>query len=399
MRADRLHASAHAARVLRGVLGLALALTLAGCAYRYSESPAPAAAPGSTSPNTSGRTSDADEVARQARAAALAAVDAARAAALRAEQNAREAATQAAEEARRAVATRAATAPGFRFHAMGDLPYGNDAQFLKLIDTINARGGAFSIHLGDIKTGTTPCDDETFLRVRGYFDRFTQPLFYTPGDNEWTDCYRASAGVYVPTERLAKLRELFFATGTTRGTPRRVDSQGALAAGTARARFVENQRWVEQGVLFMSLHVVGSGNGIADAAEYSERNAANLAWLAEGFAAARSSNAPAVVIAMQAYLSFQPGARGMADTIDAIAREAAAFGKPVLVLQGDGHRLLIDRPWLDRHPAKLANITRVMVPGDQQVAAVEVTVDLREGASPFAFRVVSAINLAESDGK
>ncbi|KPF68799.1 hypothetical protein IP84_08860 [beta proteobacterium AAP99] len=298
------------------------------------------------------------------------------------------------------LAAHGALAQEFRFHVMGDLPYGNDAQFLKLIDAINARGGAFSIHLGDIKTGTTPCDDETFLRVRGYFDRFTQPLFYTPGDNEWTDCYRASAGVYVPTERLAKLRELFFAGGVTRGAPRRADSQGArAAAGSARAQFVENQRWTEQGVLFMSLHVVGSENGVANAAEYAERNAANLGWLAEGFAAARAGNAPAVVIAMQAYFNFQRGARGMQDTIDAIAREAAAYRKPVLVLQGDGHRLLIDRPWLDRHPAKLANITRVMVPGDQQVAAVEVTVDTTQAATPFAFRVVSALNLAENDRK
>jgi hypothetical protein len=106
-----------------------------------------------------------------------------------------------------------------------------------------------------------------------------------------------------------------------------------------------------------------------------------------------------VVIAMQAYFSFQPTARGMQDTIDAIAREAAAFGQPVLVLQGDGHRLLIDRPWLDRHPARLANVTRVMVPGDQQVAAVEVTVDLRQPAAPFSFRVVAASDAAENDGK
>jgi hypothetical protein len=366
-------------------LGLGLALALSACSYHYSAVPAPGA--DVAAPDAAQRVRGADEAARQARAAAQAAVDAARAAVLRAEEAARDA------------AARTAGAGSFRFFAMGDLPYGNDAQFLRLIDTLNARGGAFSIHLGDIKTGTTPCDDETFLRVRGYFDRFAQPLFYTPGDNEWTDCYRASAGVYVPTERLARLRELFFAGGTTRGQPRRVDSQGGLAAGTARAKFVENQRWTEQGVFFMSLHVVGSENGMANAAEYGERNAANLAWLAEGFAAARAAGAPAVVIAMQAYFSFQPTARGMQDTIDAIAREAAAFGQPVLVLQGDGHRLLIDRPWLDRHPARLANVTRVMVPGDQQVAAVEVTVDLRQPAAPFSFRVVAASDAAENDGK
>ena len=35
------------------------------------------------------------------------------------------------------------------------------------------------------------------------FPAVADPVVYTPGDNEWTDCHRASAGGYLPTERLA----------------------------------------------------------------------------------------------------------------------------------------------------------------------------------------------------
>ena len=43
-------------------------------------------------------------------------------------------------------------------------------------------------HLGDIKSGSTLCNDEYFAFVRSQFDRFADPLVYTPGDDEWTDC-------------------------------------------------------------------------------------------------------------------------------------------------------------------------------------------------------------------
>jgi hypothetical protein len=47
-------------------------------------------------------------------------------------------------------------------------------------------------------------------RHRADFDALEDPLVYTPGDNEWTDCHRANNGGYTPTERLDTLREVFF---------------------------------------------------------------------------------------------------------------------------------------------------------------------------------------------
>ena len=67
--------------------------------------------------------------------------------------------------------------------------------------------------------------------LRDAFDDFKDPLVYTPGDNEWTDCHRTNNGSYLPTERLAKLRELFYpAPGVTLGGRKKHTS----SAGTAR---------------------------------------------------------------------------------------------------------------------------------------------------------------------
>lgn len=54
------------------------------------------------------------------------------------------------------------------------------------------------------------CSDEYFQKIKGYFDKFADPLVRTVGDDEWTGCHRANDGGYNPFERLAKIRQVFF---------------------------------------------------------------------------------------------------------------------------------------------------------------------------------------------
>src|SRR5262249_11104325 len=101
----------------------------------------------------------------------------------------------------------------FEFVALGDMPYklpDDYKRFETLIAAINKVKPVFSIHVGDIKSGSTLCSDELIEKVHGYFKTFQQPLIYTPGDNEWTDCHREKAGKYNPLEWLAFVRKLFF---------------------------------------------------------------------------------------------------------------------------------------------------------------------------------------------
>src|SRR6476661_3269553 len=60
----------------------------------------------------------------------------------------------------------------FEFVALGDMPYripDDYPKFDRLIAAINAAKPVFSIHVGDIKSGGSPCTDDNFRKV---FDQF-----------------------------------------------------------------------------------------------------------------------------------------------------------------------------------------------------------------------------------
>jgi hypothetical protein len=94
---------------------------------------------------------------------------------------------------------------------LGDAPYGEPAEvyppFETLIETIDAAGPDLVIHVGDTKSGGTPCSDGILADQLAFLGGFVAPMIYTPGDNEWTDCHRQAAGGFDPVERLARIRE------------------------------------------------------------------------------------------------------------------------------------------------------------------------------------------------
>src|SRR5947207_8299017 len=106
-----------------------------------------------------------------------------------------------------------ATASADTLAIIGDTPYGTAeiANFPNDVQAINNDPAVSRVvHLGDIKNGSTQCTDDYFTLIRHDFDQFADPLVYTPGDNEWTDCHRTNNGSYNPLERLAKIRADFF---------------------------------------------------------------------------------------------------------------------------------------------------------------------------------------------
>jgi hypothetical protein len=286
----------------------------------------------------------------------------------------------------------------FEFVALGDMPYklpDDYARFERLIGAINAAKPAFSIHVGDIKSGSSPCTDEAFAKTASEFATFEQPLLYTPGDNEWTDCHREKAGKFDPRERLSKVRAMFFASpGTSLGkTSMPLESQGKM--GGEFATYVENSRFEKNGVMFATVHVVGSNNGFepqdpAAATEYFARDKANVAWLAATFDAAAKSNASAIVISMQANMydirqsePEMPRASGFINTVKAIEAGAKAFNKPILVIHGDSHELVIDN-FRGTDGKIVPKVMRMQVMGEKYVNAVKVVVDPKS-AGVFGF--------------
>lgn len=286
------------------------------------------------------------------------------------------------------------------FVALGDLPYGSPEKaygpYRSLIDRINQVGPDFSVHIGDFKSGSTLCSDEEFANQLDHFQRFKGAVVYTPGDNEWTDCHRGNNGKYDPLERLSALRQRFFKPGASLGQqPVPVQNQSVLAP--AFAKYVENVRWKHQGVMFATVHIVGSNNNlesrdIAANQEFFERDAANVAWIKDTFEQARLQQATALVFAFQADVLENktpwedfPGWSGFRTSVgETLLPLANRWGKPVLVVHGDSHQFRIDQPFkLDQKP--LNNVTRLIVPGATDVRAVKVTV---KGAS-FSFEMLT----------
>ncbi|HEY5646126.1 MAG TPA: hypothetical protein VIS76_09305 [Pseudomonadales bacterium] len=329
------------------------------------------------------------------------------------------------------LALSAATHAGqFHFVALGDTAYNPTRDYPvyeRLIGAINASDPAFTIHVGDT-WGVMTCTQAHHESIRGWFDRYTHPVIYTPGDNEWTDCREedvlaaysryvsgaatvddlqvlssvrgldnamAGAGYADTLASLATIRAVFF------GAPKSLGAVGMPLTRQADVSdfrtMVENARWERDGVVFATVHVPGSQNGfvINDARRAEEaiaRNAANVAWIKDAFATATARDASAVVIALHAGMfmdasggdfanrELRGGTDGPFYWIALAIRDLAdAFAKPVLLINGDYHEFVIDRPFFvsqgETSPPKYGNVTRLQVYGAPELRAVRVDVD------------------------
>jgi len=156
-------------------------------------------------------------------------------------------------------------------------------------------------------------------------------------------------------------------------------------------------------VHFATVHVVGSNNNLqrnqAALNEYAERNAANLAWINTTFDRAESAKAPAVVVVLHADAWWELDGRedqraGFTDTVRLLKDRIIRFGKPVLLIHGDKHRFIVDKP-LYQNRQLIYNATRLMVFGDREVHGAMVTVDA-DDPDVFSFRALTVPENVES---
>jgi hypothetical protein len=335
------------------------------------------------------------------------------------------------------VLSTSAHADRFDFVTLGDTAYklpDDLPVYDALIDRINAAKPAFSIHVGDI-WGANVCNEAEYRKVVEKFARFRSPVVYTPGDNEWVDCrspavitayVRYVGGKATPEDlallgplqsfpsgiarqsyddviaRLADIRRVFFPRAESLGAkPMPVVRQADVSAFDD---VVENARWRRGGVEFATVHVPGSQNNFfindeRTAKEAMRRHAAAIDWLQTVFGDAKAKNAKAVVIAMHAQLfldgegdeEFGLPVRGGTDgpfywIARAVRDLGADFGKPVLLIHGDFHELIVDKPFRvttgETTPPKYDNITRLQVYGAPDIRAVRVSVDTE---TPWVF--------------
>ena len=271
---------------------------------------------------------------------------------------------------------------------LGDTPYGDDQrlQFPALVADVNADPRVrLVLHAGDVKSGSTTCDDARFADLAALYGTFEDPFVLTPGDNEWTDCHRAAAGRYLPTERLEAVREVFYPEpGRTLGRHEMaVVSQGEVQP--EHSDYIENVMFERSRVVFATVHVVGSENDLLPwsglpggdqpalrSAEFEARRAANLDWIDAAFDRAEQTGAAGVVLLLQA----EPLATaGFIEERELITARAAAFDKPVLLAHGDEHVYEVEPNY-----AGVPNLTRLETYGATATEWLRLTVDPRTDA-------------------
>ena len=254
-----------------------------------------------------------------------------------------------------------AKATPFSFALMGDQPYNNllETATDSLIQHMSQDPGVqWVLHVGDIKGGGEPCTNELLTRRVEQLQRSEKPLLLVPGDNEWTDCHRASNGGFDSQERLAYLRKLAFAQSTSLGKNRFPVRQQTSAP------FPEHLMWRQGSTLFISLNIPGSNNDLEHPSSrktskgevqrlFNVREKAIEAWLGEAEQAfTRASDLPTeTVIAIQGNPIDGSGGlfnNGYKSFMSRLVKYIDTTNRPVLLVHGDTHRFKWDKPPLKK---------------------------------------------------
>lgn len=324
--------------------------------------------------------------------------------------------------------TGSASSGAFAFAVIGDIPYSEeDKAFLdgKIVPAIQAADFPFVIHVGDTKSGGAPCSDALDDAHEALIASLKpKPVFYTPGDNEWTDCDRfpdpATGKLASELKRLEALRARFFAGAVV---------APAEMSASRQAELPENETWRYDGVRFATLHITGTNNGRAavmgdDAAEagraVASRDAADIAWIKEAVCLARGEKAKALVFAMQSDMtdigpSFlgkacapeevnsQPPCDGFVHLREAVHDAAVDFGGPVLLIHGDTEPFTFGREFAG---GEAPNLWVLNAAGDVHQASDGSWGGFRDatlvmitpgGASPFSARGLVTSEIPESN--
>ena len=287
----------------------------------------------------------------------------------------------------------------FSFAVYGDAPYGTSPTDTSETDATPAFIKAVNadpkvsrvVHVGDIHSGSQYCTQAYDQQIAGLWAGFVDPMVYTPGDNEWTDCHKAKEGGgkynattgqvdfvkdaqgnltnYAggnPVDNLALVRSIFFPTaGRTLGkNSAKVLSQAQVAspAHPTDRQYVENVVWQQRGFVFATANVPGGSNNDADPwygapsaspqqlTEQANRSGAAQRWISRAFSTAKLGRAQGLVLILQADMWDRDGGADNShltnyeSLISMIAARAKSFGKPVLLLNGDSHTYRSDNP-------------------------------------------------------
>ncbi len=249
--------------------------------------------------------------------------------------------------------------------AIGDTPYSKKEELdlnNKVIPTIKKSDYPFIVVYGDILSGKESCTNKLLTkRLNTFYHIKKDRVFYTPGDNSWTDCDRSFKDKsFSELERLTYIRS--FITANKQNPPKQWKYK-------QQKELIENASWYYDEVKFATMHIVSTNNGRIEILkddinkalnQVDARDEANLHWLRKTFDDANKNNARAVIIISQADItrskekdictkSNRVTCNPFKNFTNHLRLEAKQFvnnegqEKPVLFLHGDSNPYCFDK--------------------------------------------------------
>lgn len=246
-----------------------------------------------------------------------------------------------------------ASPKSFSFSVMGDIP--RSVAEIAILDTqitqFNALSTSqFMFHLGDIKAGSTPCDEAVYQQVSTQLKNLDRPLFMLVGDNEWNDCDEPEQAWSNWLKYYAQFEDNW--------------SHSLLVSHQAEQP--DNFAFSYEDVLFIGLNIVGGR--IYDQDVWDEVESHDIAWLSKHFA---GNQARAVVLLAQADPEGQHPR-----LYNKLKELAETYSGSILFIHGDGHKWMSETGWA------APNITKIQV--DKGGIADPIEVIFRQSESfPF----------------
>lgn len=231
-----------------------------------------------------------------------------------------------------------AAADDFSIAVIGPTPQaaGEESTLQQTISETDNEDIAFVVVNG-IKSVQEPCSDALYLERKILFDSAKNGLIVSLAGSDWTQC-KTSAGKSASSERLSRLRELFFAEDFSFGS-----TKLPLVRQSATPKFrsyAENIRWEVGSILFATINLPGIDNHYRAAGgrnnEFEDRAVANQHWLQQLFSYARTHKLEALVLFCDQDPIAAPLANGQRDGFSEIRTQiqklANQFSGRILVV-------------------------------------------------------------------
>lgn len=231
------------------------------------------------------------------------------------------------------------------FSVMGDTPRSDEEKII-LQEQISMHNklsqSQFLFHLGDIKSGESPCTENNYELVADYLKQLTVPVFIIPGDNEWNDCE-------YPDQAWGYWNKYFMA----------FDQNWKMTFDVHRQKnYSVNSAFIQKNVLFIALNLVGGRIHNQIEWDMMQNNAAE--WIKKNI---QKKGISAAVFLIQA----NPDTKHKL-FMDQFIPLIENFMRPVLLIHGDGHHWLYDEAW------QVPNLIRVQVDKGGIADPLQVTV-------------------------